>query len=85
MGDDERKTDDRHEWLKQRVASAFKGMKADRLDKGFGKGLEQLGEEGVVQVFWPRFGAREPILGAVGELQLVIRNQLFISCLSAIH
>ena len=36
MGDDERKTDDRHEWLKQRVASAFKGMKADRLDKGFG-------------------------------------------------
>ncbi|MFN9945509.1 MAG: peptide chain release factor 3 [Planctomycetota bacterium] len=40
--------------------------------KGFGKGLEQLGEEGVVQVFWPRFGAREPILGAVGELQLEV-------------
>jgi peptide chain release factor 3 len=40
--------------------------------KGFGKGLEQLGEEGVVQVFWPRFGAREPILGAVGELQLQV-------------
>ncbi len=38
--------------------------------KGFGKGLEQLGEEGVVQVFWPRFGAREPILGVIGELQL---------------
>ncbi|MBX3462464.1 MAG: peptide chain release factor 3 [Planctomycetes bacterium] len=40
--------------------------------KGFGKGLEQLGEEGVVQIFWPRFGAREPILGAVGELQLEV-------------
>lgn len=40
--------------------------------KGFGKGLTQLGEEGVVQVFWPRVGAREPILGAVGELQLQV-------------
>jgi peptide chain release factor 3 len=40
--------------------------------KGFGKGLDQLGEEGVVQVFWPRFGVREPILGAVGELQLEV-------------
>jgi peptide chain release factor 3 len=42
------------------------------MSKGFGKGLEQLGEEGVVQVFWPRVGAREPILGAVGELQLEV-------------
>jgi peptide chain release factor 3 len=40
--------------------------------KGFGKGLEQLAEEGVVQVFWPRLGAREPVLGAVGELQLEV-------------
>jgi peptide chain release factor 3 len=40
--------------------------------KGFGKGLEQLGEEGVVQVFWPRVGAREPVLGVVGELQLEV-------------
>jgi peptide chain release factor 3 len=40
--------------------------------KGFQKGLAQLGEEGVVQVFWPRTGAREPILGAVGELQLEV-------------
>ncbi|HLQ36597.1 MAG TPA: peptide chain release factor 3, partial [Planctomycetota bacterium] len=40
--------------------------------KGFGKGLLQLGEEGVVQVFWPRHGAREPVLGAVGELQLEV-------------
>ncbi|MFM1872679.1 MAG: hypothetical protein RL398_2101 [Planctomycetota bacterium] len=42
------------------------------MSKGFGKGLEQLGEEGVVQVFWPRIGAREPILGAIGELQLQV-------------
>ena len=42
------------------------------MSKSFGKGLEQLGEEGVVQVFWPRFGAREPILGAIGELQLEV-------------
>lgn len=40
------------------------------LRKGFHKGLAQLGEEGVVQVFWPREGARDPVLGAVGELQL---------------
>ncbi len=42
------------------------------MSKGFTKGLHQLGEEGVVQVFWPRTGAREPILGAVGELQLEV-------------
>ncbi|MCC6781908.1 MAG: peptide chain release factor 3 [Planctomycetes bacterium] len=40
--------------------------------KGFSKGLAQLGEEGVVQVFWPRTGPREPVLGAVGELQLEV-------------
>ncbi|MCR9247955.1 MAG: peptide chain release factor 3, partial [bacterium] len=49
------------------------------MSKGFGKGLLQLGEEGVVQVFWPRVGAREPILGAIGELQL----QVFESRLEA--
>ncbi len=42
------------------------------MSKGFGKALEQLSEEGVVQVFWPRIGAREPILGAVGELQIQV-------------
>jgi peptide chain release factor 3 len=42
------------------------------MSKSFGKGLAQLGEEGVVQVFWPRVGAREPILGAIGELQLEV-------------
>ncbi len=42
------------------------------MSKGFNKGLHQLGEEGVVQVFWPRTGPREPILGGVGELQLEV-------------
>ena len=44
--------------------------KEPSMKKGFDKGLHQLGEEGVVQVFWPRTGPREPILGAIGELQL---------------
>jgi peptide chain release factor 3 len=44
--------------------------KEPSMKKGFDKGLIQLGEEGVVQVFWPRTGSREPILGVVGELQL---------------
>ncbi len=49
------------------------------MSKGFGKGLHQLGEEGVVQVFWPQVGPREPILGAVGELQLeVFKHRLQI-------
>ena len=42
------------------------------MSKSFGKGLAQLGEEGVVQTFWPRHGAREAILGVVGELQLEV-------------
>jgi len=46
--------------------------KEPSMSKGFHKGLEQLGEEGVVQVFWPRSGGREPILGVVGELQLEV-------------
>ena len=47
------------------------------MGKGFGKGLKQLAEEGVVQVFWPRQGVRDPILGAIGELQLdVFRHRL---------
>ncbi|MEX2542353.1 MAG: peptide chain release factor 3 [Trueperaceae bacterium] len=41
---------------------------ADRR-KTFRKGLEQLAEEGVVQVFYPAQGARDPVLGAVGTLQ----------------
>ena len=46
--------------------------KEPSMSKGFNKGLHQLGEEGVVQVFWPRTGPREPILGAVGELQIEV-------------
>ncbi len=42
------------------------------MSKGFNKGLRQLGEEGVVQVFYPKTGARVPILGAIGELQIQV-------------
>ncbi|CAN5739063.1 peptide chain release factor 3 [soil metagenome] len=38
-------------------------------DKAFRKGLEQLGEEGVVQRFHPAQGARDSVVGAVGTLQ----------------
>lgn len=37
--------------------------------KGFRKGLEALAAEGVVQLFFPKSGRREPMLGAVGPLQ----------------
>jgi peptide chain release factor 3 len=41
--------------------------------KQFQKGLEQLGEEGAIQVLYPRDGARrEPILAAVGQLQFEV-------------
>jgi len=40
--------------------------------KAFRKGLEQLAEEGVVQVFYPTDGAREPMLGVVGQLQFEV-------------
>ncbi|CAM2068324.1 peptide chain release factor 3 [Sulfidibacter corallicola] len=42
-------------------------------NKSFRKGMEQLGEEGVVQVFYdPRSYSRTPVLAAVGELQLEV-------------
>jgi peptide chain release factor 3 len=45
--------------------------------KGFLKGIQQIGEEGVVQVFWPKSGAPLPILGAVGRLQFeVLQHRL---------
>jgi len=45
--------------------------------KGFLKGLQQIAEEGVVQVFWPRGGAPLPVLGAVGRLQFeVLQHRL---------
>ena len=40
--------------------------------KGFKKGVEQLGEEGVIQLFKDRDGTPTPILGAVGQLQLEV-------------
>ena len=40
--------------------------------KSFLKGLEQLGEEGVVQIFRERSGTPTPILGAVGQLQFEV-------------
>jgi peptide chain release factor 3 len=41
--------------------------------KQFNKGLEQLREEGVVQVLYAvDAGRREPILGAVGDLQFEV-------------
>jgi len=45
--------------------------------KGFLKGLQQIAEEGVVQVFWPKGGAPLPILGAIGRLQFeVLQHRL---------
>ena len=41
--------------------------------KHFDKGVEQLTEEGLVDLFWDkRGGRREPILGAVGKLQFEV-------------
>lgn len=45
--------------------------------KAFHKGLSQLAEEGVVQLFFPVQGARDPMLGAVGQLQFdVFRERM---------
>ncbi len=41
-------------------------------DKAFRKGLDQLAEEGVVQRFFPAQGARDAVLGAVGQLQFEV-------------
>lgn len=47
------------------------------LRKGFLKGIEQLGEEGTIQIFYPISGAREPILAGVGQLQFeVVQTRL---------
>jgi peptide chain release factor 3 len=37
--------------------------------KHFLKGLQQLTEEGAIQIFYPANGSPDPIIGAVGELQ----------------
>jgi peptide chain release factor 3 len=45
--------------------------------KGFLKGVQQIAEEGVIQVFWPKGGTPLPILGAVGRLQFdVLQHRL---------
>jgi len=45
--------------------------------KGFLKGIKEIAEEGVVQVFWSKGGAPLPILGAVGRLQFeVLQHRL---------
>jgi peptide chain release factor 3 len=45
--------------------------------KGFLKGIQQIAEEGVVQVFWPKGGSPLPVLGAVGKLQFeVLQHRL---------
>lgn len=36
------------------------------------KGLEQLGDEGAIQVFRQTWGDRDPIVGAVGQLQFEV-------------
>jgi peptide chain release factor 3 len=52
--------------------AALQNRHLDRY-KQFQKGLEQLAEEGAIQVFYPRDGVRrEPILAAVGQLQFEV-------------
>ncbi|MFY9718022.1 MAG: peptide chain release factor 3, partial [Candidatus Cybelea sp.] len=53
----------------------FASMRSSEVSgyKAFGKGISQLREEGAVQVFYPWATPRtEPILGAVGELQVEV-------------
>ncbi len=38
--------------------------------KRFDEAVEQLAEEGLLQVFWPSVGIRQPIVGVIGSLQL---------------
>lgn len=46
-------------------------------NKQFRKGIQQLEEEGVIQVLFPSSGARDPILAAVGRLQFdVVASRL---------
>jgi len=53
------------------VPEVFATVRTRRIerDKAFRKGVQQLGEEGVVQRFHPAQGARDTIIGAVGRLQ----------------
>jgi peptide chain release factor 3 len=38
--------------------------------KRFDEAVQQLAEEGLLQVFWPTVGVRQPIVGVIGNLQL---------------
>jgi peptide chain release factor 3 len=46
--------------------------KTGSFSKSFRKGIEQLGEEGVVQIFTDAQGSPVPLIAAVGELQLQV-------------
>jgi peptide chain release factor 3 len=46
----------------------------DMRHKKFDEAVRQLEEEGLIQVFIPRTGARHPIVGVVGALQLDVVN-----------
>jgi peptide chain release factor 3 len=46
--------------------------KTGSFSKGFRKGVEQLGEEGVIQIFSDMHGSPIPLIAAVGELQLQV-------------
>jgi peptide chain release factor 3 len=40
--------------------------------KSFDKGMEQLVNEGTVQILWPESGVKDPIVAAVGKLQFEV-------------
>ncbi len=46
--------------------------KSGSFSKGFRKGIEQLGEEGVIQIFQDSHRSPTPLVAAVGELQLQV-------------
>ncbi|MCS6808629.1 MAG: peptide chain release factor 3 [Bacteroidota bacterium] len=46
--------------------------KAGSFSKSFRKGVEQLGEEGVIQIFSDVHGSPTPLVAAIGELQLEV-------------
>lgn len=46
--------------------------KSGTYSKSFRKGIEQLGEEGVIQIFTDKNGSPSPIIAVVGELQLQV-------------
>ncbi len=54
------------------VFARLSNMDVSKL-KNFEKGIEQLSQEGLIQLFWnPKSVSREPILGAIGRLQFEV-------------